>query len=191
MAARWLDSGGLLAGAYLASAFSCLVVGVLERRSRRLDRSWPTFWFVCAAVLGAVGLARAGKLESVISSAGRARARAEGWYAGRHRLQVDVIVVVAIAWVLAVLVAAWRTRPSHRHCLPVAVAVLSLLSFLVVRLVSLHQVDRILDHRVHGVRAGSLAELGGNALVIVLAIITVVVLMLGDRGRQVAVPAST
>jgi hypothetical protein len=191
MAAKWLDSGGLLAAAYLAAAVSCFVVGILERRARRAGRSWPTFWFVCAAVLGAVGVARAGRLESVISRAGRARARADGWYAGRRPLQVDVIVILAIAWVLSVVIAVVRTRPSHRHCLPVAIAVLSLLSFLAIRLVSLHQVDHILSHRVHGVRLGSLVELGGTALVITLAMITAVAGLLGARGDELSVPVST
>jgi hypothetical protein len=191
MAARWLDSGGVLAGAYVAAALTCLVVGVLERRAGRADRWWPTFWFGTAAVLGAVGLARAGKLETVISRAGRARAHAEGWYAGRRHLQVDFIAFLAICLVLVVALAVWRTRPSRRHCLPVAVAVLSLLTFLVIRLVSLHQVDRVLDHRVHGVRAGSLLELGGAAIVIVLAILTAVATALAARSAQGSALVST
>jgi hypothetical protein len=191
MAARWLDSGVLLAGTYLAAGLTCLVVGGMERRTRPVDRSWPTFWVVCGAVLGAVGVARAGKLEAVITGAGRARARADGWYAGRHHLQVDVIALIAICWASVVAVAVWKTRPSRRHCLPVAIAVLSLLSFLVVRLVSLHQVDRILSHRVHGVRAGSLIELAGTTLVIVLAVITAATTAMAARSGQRSAPAST
>jgi hypothetical protein len=191
MAARWLDSGVLLAGAYVAAGLTCLVVGGYERRAQRVERSWPAFWVVCAAVLGGVGVARAGKLEAAISRAGRARARAEGWYAGRHHLQVDVIAALAICWASVVVIAVWRTRPSHRYCLPVAIAVLSLLSFLVVRLVSLHQVDRVLDHRVHGVRAGSLVELAGTAVVIVLAVITAVTTAMAARSGQRSAPVST
>jgi hypothetical protein len=146
------------------------MVGIAERARRtRLRGSWPAFWFTTATVLLGVGIARAEKLGNVISRAGRARALAGGWYAGRHHLQVDAITTLAVAWAVVVLVAVWRTRPPHRHCLPVGLAVLSLLSFLVVRLVSLHQVDRVLDHRVHGVQVGSLIELANAVVVILLA----------------------
>jgi hypothetical protein len=191
MAARWLDSDAFLVGMYFVAALACLLVGCYERFARREGPSWPTFWFVSAAVVGAVGFARAEKLGAVISRAGTARARAEGWYAGRHHLQVDVLALLSLTWGLVVAVAMWRTRPSHRHCLPVAIAVLSLLSFLALRLVSLHEVDRVLDHRIHQVRAGSLVEAAGTALVIVLAVGTAAGHAVGARRQQVSAPAPT
>jgi hypothetical protein len=121
----------------------------------------------------------------MISKAGKARARAEGWYAGRHHVQVLALAALALVWLLMVALALWRTRPSHRHCLPAAVVVVSLLSFLVVRLVSLHQVDRVLDHKVHGAEPGSLIELAGCLLVVLVAVVTSVRPGAREEGGQV------
>jgi hypothetical protein len=186
---HWLDSDGLLAAAYVAAGLTCLVVGVRERRRR--GHRWPAFWFVSAAVLAAVGIARAGKLGAMITRAGRDRARAEGWYAGRHDLQVIVIAALGVVWLGGVGVMVWRTRRQHRHCLPVAVAVIGLLTFLAVRLVSLHQVDRLFGRRAHGVRLGSLAELGGTALVAVLALVAAATAPRRGRSRDAPVTAPT
>lgn len=175
MTVRWLDSNWTLVGAYVAAAATCVVIGFRERAARpRPDAAWPTFWFVTGALLAAMAFGRADRLGALVSNAERARAQAGGWYAGRHHVQVLALDALGVAWLLVVGVAIWRAGALRRRCLPVAVVMFSLLSFIAVRLVSLHRVDRILGHRIHGVRAGSLVELAGTGLVVVLSIGTAV-----------------
>ena len=173
MAARWLNSNSVLVASYLVAALVCLVVAVRERRvGRESGAEWPAFWFAIAALLVVLAIVRGDGLDSTLSSAARARVKAEGWYPRRHGVQVMAIEGLAAAWGLALVVALWRMPRPRRRYLPLAIAVLSLLSFLAVRGVSLHRVDALLRRTVRGVRLSSLLELGGVALVVVLAVVT-------------------
>jgi len=173
VAARYLNSNWLLVAFYLVAALTCLLVAMRERAmARHHGAGWPAFWFVVAALLAALAIVRGDGLASTLSSTARAHAKAEGWYPRRHRVQVAALQGLAAGWALAVVVALWRIPRRRRRYLPVAVAVLSLLSFLAIRAVSLHRVDALLRRTVHGVRLSSMAELGSVALVTVLALAT-------------------
>jgi len=167
---RWLNSNWVLVAAYLLAALTCLVIALRDRTmARHRTAKWPAFWFAVSGLFVVLAIVRGDGVASTLSNAARAHAQAEGWYPRRHRVQALALQGLAAGWALAVVGALWRIPRRRRRYLPVAVAVLSLLSFLAVRAVSLHRVDALLRRTVHGVGLSSLTELGCVALVTVLA----------------------
>ncbi len=157
-----LDSGWLRVVAYGVTALLAIVVGTLEHRSplRTTLLWWPTFWFMSSTLIAAMGLARLGEVGDLIAVVGRDSARTHGWYDQRRNVQAGIVIVVASAWVIAVLAALWRVPSRRRRYLPTALTLFTLVCFAVIRAVSLHQVDSVLYRRnLHGVRWVAIIEL--------------------------------
>lgn len=178
-----LDSSGIRVVGYLVVAGVAVCSYRSERRaladqrpsdSTTTDR-WPTYWLLTAVVLVAMALGRAEAVGDVVAELGRERAREGGWYESRRELQAAAIDSIAVAWLLTVFVAIWRVPPRRRRYLPNVVAVSSLVAFAAARMISLHQIDAVLDRRdLGGVRIVTITELGLLAL-------SVVTIALADR----------
>jgi hypothetical protein len=157
-----LNSGTLRALGYLAVAVLAVVAGILEQRApdREQRQLWPVYWLLTALVLLTAGIAHLGHLGDIIAGIGRSQARSAGWYGSRRGIQAAVVVWVSAVWFVAVLVAIWRVPPRRRRYLSSAIAVFTLLAFVAIRIVSLHQIDSLLYRRgVRGVRFVALIEL--------------------------------
>lgn len=160
---------------YLFAAAMCVFAGVIEYRERQTRFSAPVVWVGIGALLFAIAATEWWNLGHLLADAGRSEARAEGWYADRRAVQamvvVGIVVIVAIAW-LAISV---RVPRKSRRYLPAATTAAALAAFVVVRGISLHQLDATFNRGVAGpVRAGDLAEVFAAALIGALAIIQVV-----------------
>jgi hypothetical protein len=166
----WLDSNWLRVVAYGVAAAACLHAGLRERRRRSSAPSrdiWPTFWFLTAALLGVMALARAADIGELVSDFGRRTARDEGWYEIRREYQAAAVASVGAIWFVAVVVAVWRVPERRRRYLPAALVVFTLFCFAGIRIISLHQVDTLLYNRpIRGVRIVAIVELTGIALTI-------------------------
>lgn len=171
---EWLNSNGLRVAAYtLASAAALLAWSREARRGERVE-VWPAFWLITAVTLGAMALGRALDLDALVTALGRSQSVAEGWYENRRRAQATVVGTIGVLWAAVVATALWRVPERRRRYLPAALVLFSLLCFAAIRLVSLHQVDAVLYRRdLAGVRIGSLAELAGIVVVIVLSLLVV------------------
>jgi hypothetical protein len=152
----------LVVARYALAGVTAVVLGVAERRSGRATdpRFWPAFWFTTGALLS-MALARASNLSETLTDIGRDQARSEGWYETRRSLQAGVIVRVTVVWAITVALAVWRVPERRRRYLPTAIAVFTLVCFVGIRLISLHQVDAVLlDRTVSGATIGALVEIG-------------------------------
>lgn len=157
-----LDSGSLRVLGYVIAAALALWWGVRERQSADAHREdwWPTYWFVSAALLIVMGLARAGGLGDLVGELGREQARSSGWYDTRRTAQAVAVVAVSIGWVVAVVVAILRVPPRRRRYLPHVIGLSGIVAFAAVRIVSLHHVDTLLYRRdVAGVRFVAMIEI--------------------------------
>lgn len=152
--------------AYLLAAACCYLAGRRESRSHdrtRLDL-FPAFWFITAGFLALMGLGRLSQLGELLAYLGRAEAREAGWYEARRPFQAAAIAVIAGGWFVVTAVAVWRVPERRRRYLPAAVLVFTLVCFVAVRAISLHQIDALLyNYPIAGVRLASLLELSGLA----------------------------
>lgn len=166
------DSGGLRVAAYLLAAAAAVAAGLRERRRIAATGAdlWPTFWFLSAALLVSLGVARWMDLAGILTDLGRTEARAEGWYEVRRGIQAAVIVGITVVWAISVVVAVWRVPERRRRYLPAAVVAFTIVCFAMVRSISLHHVDAVLDRRVGEVRLRAWAELGLLALLTITTV---------------------
>jgi hypothetical protein len=165
--AGWLGSNWIRVTVYLCAAVAAAAAGWRERHWVRTDRDlWPAFWFGTAALLLVMAVGRATDAGGWVSALGRSFAQSEGWYRHRRRLQVAAVGSVGLVWLGIVGVSLWRVPARRRRYLPAVVAVVSLLCFVGLRLVSLHQIDGLLERRhVDGVKVGAILELAAVLLV--------------------------
>ena len=180
-----IDSGTLRSAGYFVLAALAIVAALREHTSVDRERLqlWPRYWVWTALLLLVVGIAHAGELGEVLASLGRREARAAGWYDARRKVQALAVLAVSAGWCITVLVAIWRVPPRRRRYLPSAIAVFTLIAFIAVRVVSLHQIDALLYRRgVHGVRFVSLVE---------LTLLAVAGASIVARWRPTATPSAT
>jgi hypothetical protein len=160
-----LDADTTRVGAYVAAAGASMWVAWKEHR--RSDGAgsdwWLAYWLVSGGVLTLLGLALAVDVAELVRDLGRTGARSDGWYGARSTYQVAALAALVFVWLSAstvVLIALWRVRVRRRRYLPHAVAMVTLMAFVAIRLVSLHEVDALLYGRaLAGARWGVLAEL--------------------------------
>jgi hypothetical protein len=123
---------------------------------RGLQRAEPA-WIGAAAALCLLALVQATQLDLVATSALRSAASREGWYVLRRPAQA----VALGAGALALFTAAQRLR--SQPLLAAGLGMCLLLGW--ARVVSLHQVDAILNARVSGLSTGRWIDMGALALV--------------------------
>jgi hypothetical protein len=166
-----IDTTGFVVACYVFAGVVVLVTGFTERHRRRSDTSralWPTFWFATGGLLIVMAAGRATNASDLLVDLGRDTARSEGWYDIRRSVQAWVIGVVTLLWAATVAVAIWRVPERRRRYLPAAVAAFTLVCYVGVRMVSLHQVDAVLyRHEIVGVRYGTTIEV--SLLLVVIA----------------------
>jgi hypothetical protein len=166
----WADSDGGRVLAYLVATAVALLAWWREHRRGRSDPGlWPTFWLLSAAFFLAMAVARAADLGGLATELGRSEAVEHGWYADRRRFQAYGAVLVAASWFVTVVVALWRVPARRRRYLPAALAMFTLMCFIGVRLISLHQIDSLLYRRqLGGAQFGAVVELALLAVAVVL-----------------------
>jgi hypothetical protein len=155
----------LVLGCYLAGAVAALWAG---RLSAGADRR---FWFGTAVLVIVLGLAKRFKLQDWLIGVGRSIAKLDGLY--EHRRLGQSLFVLALAVIAALAVASLRHWFARSPLLvkTAAVAVVLLLSFVVVRAISIHAMDEWVTAEVGGVRAGWWLELAGIAAIALSAVI--------------------
>jgi len=111
------------------------------------------------------GLDGLGRLTGLFRSAAMSR----GWYPERGPAQIHLILALLVAFVLTALVGLYRARGTSGPAASSLVVSLLLITFVLVRAVSLHAVDQILFAGIAGVTLSSMIEAGG--ILIILALI--------------------
>jgi hypothetical protein len=159
----WLDSDATAVTLYAVAGTMLLTLGLVEgRRGGANDRRfWPTFWFATGGLLLVMAAGRASNVSDLLTDIGREQARSGNWYEVRRSFQAWVIGAVAAVWAITVALAVWRVPERRRRYLPTAIVVFTLVCYVGIRLISLHQVDALLHNRdVRGVTIGAVIEVG-------------------------------
>jgi hypothetical protein len=166
-----LDSNGLRVVGYVAVAVAAAIAGRRERERRKSEPGlWPSFWFFTAALFLVMGLGRASHLAGLIADLGRREAVTAGWYGQRWEFQSLAVAVIALLWLVLVITALWRMPARRSRYLPAALVTASVVCFVGVRLLSLHDIDALLYRlQFAGVELGELTEM---ALLVLALVIT-------------------
>jgi hypothetical protein len=133
-----------------------LIVGLLCLV--RPGRPQRPFWWAIAALLLVLGLSRLANFEQIVTDFGRGVAISYGWYNTRRSLQSMGIFGILIGSGVVII---YMLARLQRLRAPEAIGLLaigSLLTLILVRSISLHAVDNILDLHIRGVQVGSLLE---------------------------------
>ena len=145
--------------AYLFAAF-------LSARAARHAMLKPqaresTFWRATAVILVLLGINELLDLQTLLTSLGRAHAKANGWYGEHRRVQYLFVVGLAVAAMAAGTFMLWLTRRTHA-AVRLALAGLVLIGlFVLLRAASFHHLNEVLGGGAPAFTWGSLQEMAG------------------------------
>jgi hypothetical protein len=160
-------AGWLTVVLYLSTSLSCWIsarkVGspgasgsIKERRA----------WQAISALFLALGINKQLDLQSALTEVGRILAQAQGWYAQREVVQLDFILLVAVACLIAAIVLVILVRPSPLPTWLALIGTAMVLCFVFIRAASFHHFDRFIGSRVFGLRWNWILEMSGISLVL-------------------------
>lgn len=133
-----------------------------SRSGRRRDRR---FWEGTAVLLALLGLNKELDLQTLLTDTARKLAHFEGWYEYRRLVQGAFLLLLAGAFVIAIIA---LTRWLRRSVLPVKAASLGialLLTFIVMRAGSFHHIDQWVTVSMAGLRRGWWLEIAGTVVI--------------------------
>jgi uncharacterized membrane protein YjfL (UPF0719 family) len=164
--AETLNGDALRIGAYLVAAAGCIVVALRASVSRHDRRAAVVFWGCVAAVMLVLALGRFTELGPWLTERGRHIAEWQGWYDDRRDIQeTAVFALIALGGAAVAAGLIWSARASSREHPLAVTAVVYLVTFVGVRAISLHQIDRVLyTERAVGIRPNGVLELAGSVL---------------------------
>jgi hypothetical protein len=186
--------GWLTVVSYLVGAYLCFLAFKIERfRRKRPAQGWrayrdglrwlvrgmvgrwrgtvpdvervPALWAGLSLMLLLLGINKQLDLQSLLTEIGRIAARDEGWYEGRHTVQVAFIILLLLlgAWALRAL---WLFARGHlRETRLALLGALGLVLFVAIRAASFHHVDLIIGTEVAGVDLNAWLENGAIACI--------------------------
>lgn len=158
----------------LAAVLSFAAAWQASPRSRRRDRPLLSFWLATGSILVVLALSREVDLAARIAEIGRTVFRTEGWYASRRPAQeAAVLATLAGAGSFTVGGSVALIRMQRGRIVPGFGALMALATFLVVRAISLHDIDAVLYGRaINHVYVNAVAELAATLLIAVAALLT-------------------
>jgi hypothetical protein len=165
ISADWTAGNFFIFLLYIAASVQSWRTGPnAAKRSNREDSIWIIAACLFCAMAANIALGALDKL----TNAARSGFRAEGWYPNRMALQLDVMIGILVVAAMVVLLALFRLRALPTSTRLTLVALLALMTFLLVRAVSLHAVDQFLFARIAGVTISTAMEAGFVTLILLL-----------------------
>lgn len=155
----------LLLAAYFGVAWLCFLNGHLAGQAKDgTERS--TVWVVATVLLCLLGVNTLLQLDVLLTATLRALARLDGWYAQRRMLQYQGLAALALLLLLSWK--HWRAAyvAATRDAAPVALGLALVLLLLLLRMVSAHGTDALLNLGLLGFSLGRWLELCSLGLVL-------------------------
>ena len=158
--------GWVTVALYLLASGSCWISAQklgLEEVPRSNERR---AWRAMSVLLLVLGIIKQLNLLTALTAAGRVLARNQGWYEQRQFVQLVFIAVAAMTCLIAAITLLLWARNSS---IPTRIALIGttmILGFVLIRAVSIHQVDRFIGERVLGLRWNWILEMSGISLVL-------------------------
>lgn len=166
-------TGWLTVLSYLVCLF--LAVKVLHCRPAGAARG---LWLAIAGLMAFLALNKQLDLQTALIVTGRCMARAQGWYDKRQLVQLAFIAGMVLGMVIAL---SWTTKALRGHRRRNGLALLGLVvlcGFVLVRAVSFHHVDRLINAEFANIKYNFWFENAGPLLIAINAL-----LLLRRRGR--------
>lgn len=151
----------------VASYFLCaLVVWYLAALYKEKDPRAFTFWFLIGVAMVLLGINKQLDLQTLLTEIGRQIARAQGWMDQRRTIQFWFIVMFALASGTVFLWLTLKFRDLFKR-FPLAFSGLFfLLGFVVIRAISFHHIEEMLEIRLVGMRMNWIIELAGIYMIL-------------------------
>jgi hypothetical protein len=153
----WITSALYFWGAYSCRATAIrLKVGSLETRA----------WTAIAVLLALLGVSELLQLQPATTNFGRSIAFDEGWYWHRQAIQAaltEIGAVITVVFSLGLFLSARRTSLACAIALACAVMIVG---YILVRTVSLHQVDALLRRTTFGLQWNRIPEFAGSVIIL-------------------------
>jgi hypothetical protein len=152
----------ITAALYFWSAHSCratairLKVGSLETRA----------WTAIAVLLALLGASELLQLQPAITNFGRSIAFDEGWYWHRQGIQAAFTKIGAAITVVFSLGLFLSARRTSIECAISSGCAVMIVGFILVRAISLHQVDAFLLRTMFGLPWNRIPEFAGSAIIL-------------------------
>jgi ABC-type Mn2+/Zn2+ transport system permease subunit len=159
-------AGWLTVVLYFVTSLSCWKSGreAEFEDSRRSNEYWA--WRSIAILFLALGVNKQFNLITALTVFGRAVAYFEGWYGRRQPVQVVLIGLLAISSVLAVTMLLIWLRRAPIVTWFALIGTAFTVTFVLIRAVSYHYIDRFLFERILGLRWNWVIEIGGISVVL-------------------------
>ena len=110
-------------------------------------------------------------LQTLLTSAGRAHAKANGWYGEHRRVQYLFVFTLGTLAVCAGIAMLWLTKRAHRSVRLALFGLFFLGLFVLLRAASFHHIDDVLGGGLSAFNWGSFQEMAGIILVASAAIL--------------------
>lgn len=150
-------------GAYLIAALLCArAAGQARPRGQARERM---FWRITAAFLIFLGINELLDLQTLLTSAARAHAKANGWYGERRQVQYAFVLALGAAALGAGIAILWLTRRTHAAVRLALGGLIFIGLFVLLRAASFHHLDEILGRGAPAFNWGSIQEMTGILMV--------------------------
>jgi len=157
--------GWLTVAAYALAALTAWKAALRAKRMPGTVGGSHGTWWLVSLRMTFLCLNKQLDLQSLFTDIGRVIAWNQGWYQERRELQKwFVIGLLGVSFFGGGFVLVWFRSFWLKHIL-LAVGLLFLLTFIVVRAVSFHHIDLLLKSRIAGVKMNWFLELTGIGLV--------------------------
>lgn len=155
--------GWMTVAAYGAAAVLCALAGWQERAAHQppMGRAWTALTLAMVAL----GLNKQLDLQTLFGRSAKSLVQAAGFIDYKNELQNIFIVALLILGALAVLVLLWAIRRYWRRYGLSVLGSVFLVSFVIARGSSFHDVDWFLGQTLAGASINGIMELGGIALI--------------------------
>ena len=149
--------------AYLIAAF--LSARAAARASPGCWAGERIFWRITAVLLILLGTNELLDLQTILTSIGRAHAKANGWYGEHRTIQYAFVLALGVTTVFAGIVMLWLTRRMHAAIRLAIVGLFFIGLFVFLRTASFHHLDELLGRGAPDFNWGSLQEMAGILIV--------------------------
>ena len=161
----WVTTAG-----YFLAALLCFRAGLCARQTESTALHKPLFWLVFALILLMLGVNKQLDLQTWFTFMGKNMAKEQGWYGERHVVQGAFIVFMITAGVFMVGSLGWMLHGMSPLYKLATLGLTFLIVFVVIRAVSLHNIDRFIGHKVEGVTMNVILENTGIMCVSISAL---------------------
>ena len=173
--------------AYLFAGWLCLRAFMAEKSGpvrpygesirallRVIKKRWPNVpaparrsavWLFLSSLLFALALNKQLDVQSLFTEIGRAIVRGLGWYGERRQLQKAFILMLTLAGSIALIAIFSLARGVLRGLRVSLMGCALIVTFVLIRAASFHQMDRFIARTVLGLAVNGVLELSGIALV--------------------------